>query len=156
RLLLLALLVAAFAAPPQMSAQESGTLSVDDVALAEDSCQGKSFLFTVTLSHLGRAPVTVNYATSDGSPSGTGAAAVAGNDYIATSGTLTFDHGMPPNGPRGSYVRTITVPLGDYVASTGSNDERVFTVTLSGATNATITKAVGTGTMLHAALSCTP
>src|SRR5262249_44134880 len=126
--LLLLFLVAMLVAPRQTRAQEgSPSLSISDVTLAEDSCQGKNFVFTVTLSHLGKAPVTVNYATSDGSPSGSGTGAIAGKDYVTSSGTLTFDHGAPPNGPRGSYVRTITVPLGNYVVSTGSNNDRSFT-----------------------------
>jgi hypothetical protein len=128
-------------------------ISINDVTLDESECANPSFVFTVTLTHLGR-PVTVNYATSDGLPSGIGTAAVGGKDYVSVSGTLTFDHSSPANGPRGSYVRTITVPLGNYVASSSANDGRAFTVTLSGATNATIVKAKGTGTLLDAATSC--
>src|SRR5215467_5533524 len=108
----------AFAVP--MFAQPSlPSLSIDDVSLAEDSCQGKSFVFTVTLSHLGKAPVTVRYATSDGVSAGSGSAAVAGKDYTAVSSVLIFTHNAPPNGPDGSYHQTITVPLGNYVVSTG-------------------------------------
>src|SRR5262249_43428079 len=98
------------------------TLSINDVSLAEDNCQNTSFVFTVTLSHLGLLPVTVNYATSDGSPNQTGTAAVANQDYVPVSGTLTITHGMPPNSPHGSYLRTITVPLGNHVVSSGTND----------------------------------
>ncbi len=156
RFVLLLLLILFALSPANLAQPGLPVLSINDVILAEDSCQGKSFVFTVTLSHLGRAPVTVNYATSDGSPSGIGAAAVAGNDYVATSGTLTFDHSTPPNGPRGSDIRTIAVPLGDYVVSTGGIDERSFTVTLNGATNATISRAQGTGTLLDAATNCAP
>src|SRR5215472_14144358 len=122
-------------APRPADGQALPELSVNDVTLAEDSCQGKNFIFTVTLTHLRGQPVTVNYATSDGSPNGSGSAAVGGKDYVPTSGTLTFDHGMAPNGPRGSYQQTIVVPLGNYVVSAASNDSRAFTLTLSGATN---------------------
>ena len=132
------------------------TLSINDVSLPEDSCQNRSFVFTVTLSHLGVQPVTVNYATSDGSPNHTGTAAVANEDYVPVSGTLTITHDMPPNGPHGSYLRAITVPLGNHVVSSGANDGREFTVTLSGATNATITRPQGAGTLTNAAVSCVP
>jgi hypothetical protein len=132
------------------------TLSIDDVTLDESTCEGPAFVFTVTLSYLGRAPVAVNYATSDGSPGGAGIAAVSGQDYVPVSGVLTFTHDGRPNGPRGSYVQTITVPLGNHVVSTGANDGRTFTVTLSGATNATISKARGAGALTNAAVSCAP
>jgi hypothetical protein len=143
-------------APRPAAGQALPELSVNDVTLAEDSCQEKNFVFTVTLTHLRGQPVTVNYATSDGSPNGSGSAAVGGKDYVPTSGTLTFDHSMPPNGPRGSYQQTIVVPLGNYVVSAASNDGRAFAVTLGGATNASISKAQGAGTLMNAALSCAP
>src|SRR5262249_36179803 len=65
-------------------------------------------------------------------------------------------HNGKPNGPRGSYVQAITVPWGNHVVSTGANDGRAFTLTLSGATNATIIKPQGAGTLTNAALSCAP
>lgn len=49
--------------------------------------------FTVTLSHASAQTVTVHYATSDGSPNHF-PAATAGEDYFATSGTLTFTPGQ--------------------------------------------------------------
>jgi hypothetical protein len=131
-----------------LTQQPLPTLSINDVSLAEDSCQNKSFVFTVTLSRLESNPVTVNFATSDGT-------ATADKDYVPVSGTLTFDDHVP-NGPRGSHLLTITVPLGNYVVASGTNDGRTFTVALSGAENATIDKSQGLGTLLHAALSCAP
>ena len=126
------------------------TLSINDVTLAEDNCQNTSFVFTVTLSRLrDHQAVSVSYATQDGG-------AVANKDYVPTAGTLIFTHGMKPNGPHGSYLLVISVPLGNYVVSSGGNDARTFTVQLSGATNATITKAQGVGTLTNAALSCMP
>ena len=148
----------ALAALSKLGLAQAGppALSINDLALDESSCESPKFVFTVTLSHLGKQPVTVSYATSDGSPSGLGTAAVAGKDYAAASGTLTFDHLTPPNGSHGIFLETITVPLGNYVATSGSNVGRAFTVTLSGATNATISKAQGVGTLLNAAVSCEP
>jgi hypothetical protein len=133
---------------PLLAQQPLPTLSINDVSLAEDSCQNKSFVFTVTLSRLESKPVTVNFATSDGT-------ATANNDYVPVSGTLTFDDHVP-NGPKGSHLLTIAVPLGNYVVASGTNDGRTFTVALSGAANATIEKTQGVGTLLHAGLSCVP
>ncbi len=59
-------------------------LSVAD-ARAEEAT-GATVDFTVTLSRAASRPVTVDYATSDGT-------ATAGADYTATSGTLTFAAG---------------------------------------------------------------
>ena len=47
---------------------------------------GAAVAFAVTLSRAASDPVTVNYATHDGS-------ARAGEDYAAASGTLTFEAG---------------------------------------------------------------
>ena len=73
--------------------------------------------------------VTVDYATHDGS-------AVAGKDYAATSGTLTF--------PPGETVANITVPI---TARSGAAPARSFSVTLSAPQNATIADGTGTVTI---------
>jgi hypothetical protein len=137
------LVMLSFAVPPP------ATFSINDVMLVEDSCQNTNFVFTATLSVLAARTATVNYATQDG-------AAVANRDYVPVAGTLSFTHDRPPNGPHGSYLATITVPLGNYVVSSGTNDARSFSVILSGATNATISRAQGVGTLTNAALSCIP
>jgi chitinase len=73
--------------------------------------------------------VTVSYATHDGS-------AVAGTDYTATSGKLTFSSGQT--------VKNITVPILDR---TGAAPTRSFTVTLTKAANATIANGTGVVTI---------
>jgi chitinase len=73
--------------------------------------------------------VTVHYATKDNS-------AVAGTDYTAGSGTLTF-------GP-GQTVQNITVPILDRG---GSAPSRNFTVTLSSPLNATLVQKTATVTI---------
>ncbi len=140
--------------PSRLLAQRLPELSIDDVQLDESKCDHKQFIFTVTLSHLHGREVTVNYATSDGTPSQVGTAAVANQDYAPVSGTLVFTHDAGREGHGGARVLTIEVPLGNYVVSTGGNDGRAFTVTLSGAANATISKAQGVGTLRDAATSC--
>ena len=61
-------------------------ISINDVSLPEGNSGTTPFTFTVNLSVAYDSPVTVNFATTDGSAS-------AGADYAATSGTLTFAPG---------------------------------------------------------------
>ncbi len=56
------------------------TISIDGVSASEN--QGP-FVFSVKLSNSNDQPITVKYTTVDGT-------AIAGSDYTATSGTLTF------------------------------------------------------------------
>lgn len=63
------------------------TLSINDVSQVEGNAGTSTFAFTVTLSQASSQTVTVNYATADNT------ATVAGNDYVAGSGTLTFAPG---------------------------------------------------------------
>ena len=88
-------------------------------------------VFTVTLSEVSADEVTVDYATADGT-------AEAGSDYTTTSGTLTF--------AAGDRTKTISVPVTD---DTEVEEAETFTVTLSDATNATISTVgrSGTGTI---------
>lgn len=101
-------------------------LSVNDVAAVE----GTTAVFTVTLSPINPSQtVTVNYATADGT-------AVAGIDYQATSGTLTF----PPG--------TATQPIGVVVSIDPTLEgPETFFLNLSGATNAAIAYSQGVGTI---------
>lgn len=106
-------------------------LSIDDVARLEGNSGQTSFVFTVSLSHASDSDVTVDYATGEGT-------ALAGSDYIATSGTLTFAPGET------SKEISVSV-IGD---STVESDES-FSVTLSNATNATLADGHGLGTILN-------
>ena len=72
------------------------TLNVLDTAVNEDD---GSVGFLVTLDPAASGTVTVNYATQDGT-------AVAGTDYTATSGTLTF-------APGEREKKTALVPIAD-------------------------------------------
>ena len=80
-------------------------LSVAD-ARAEEAT-GATVDFTVTLSRAASRPVTVNYATSDGT-------ATAGADYTATSGTLTF--------AAGASSQTVAVPVLDDIHDDDGGD----------------------------------
>ena len=104
------------------------TMSVGDVTVAEDVAAG-SVGVTVSLSLASGKTITVDYATSDGT-------AVAGSDYTAASGTLTF---MP-----GDTSKTVSVPIDDD--PTDEHDE-TFTFTLSNASNATFADSSATVTI---------
>jgi hypothetical protein len=100
------------------------------------SSGGPTVTFTVSLSHPYDELVTVNFATADGT-------AIAGVDYVASSGTLTFD--------RGETTKTITI----QVLNTVSEPDKYLYVRLSGAssnarltndsTNAMLTSVLATG-----------
>lgn len=108
-----------------------GSLSIDDVEINEGKGGSSSMIFTVTLSAASPVPVTVQYATADGT-------AKAGRDYAARSGTLVF--------PTGVTRQTIAVPIyGDKSVEYGES----FSVVLNGATNAVIADAQAVGTILN-------
>jgi hypothetical protein len=87
--------------------------------------------FTVALDSPSTGAVSVNYATANGT-------AVAGTDYTQTSGTLTF--------PAGVTSETVRVPI-TTVASGGPT--KTFTLNLSGASGATISRGQATGSILN-------
>ena len=68
------------------AAADSPSLAVSDATVTEGDSGAKNALFTVSLSAASAGPVTVDYATADGS-------AKAPGDYTATTGTLTFATG---------------------------------------------------------------
>ena len=88
-------------------------------------------VFTVTLSRGSSGQVTVDYATADGT-------ARAGEDYTATSGTLTFAAGV--------VEQSVNVPVLDDVRDEG---EEHFTFTLSSAAGASLGDAEATGTIVN-------
>jgi len=98
-------------------------ISIDDVHLDEGNSGSTSALFTVSLSSVESGPVTVDFATADGT-------AKAGSDYTATSGTLTI--------PAGQRSATISVPVsGDK----GVEADETFTLALTNPNSGTITDA---------------
>lgn len=103
------------------------TLAINDVTITEGTSVAN---FTVSLSSASSNTVTVNYATADNT-------AVAGVDYIATSGTLTFTPGQTS--------RTLSVGInGDIL----NEDTVSFNVNLSSPTNATISDSQCVGTIV--------
>jgi hypothetical protein len=108
------------------------SIRISDVARAEGQKGTTYFVFTVTLSASYDAPVTVNFATADGT------ARTSNKDYVATSGTLTF--------APGETTRTIVVAVkGDRKGETNET----FVVNLSGVVNALLEDSQGLGTILN-------
>jgi hypothetical protein len=105
-------------------------LSLGDASVSEGNA-GATLRFPVTLSRPVARDITVHYATSDGT-------AKAGDDYRATSGTVTV-----PAGSTSASVR-VTV-LSDKVREA---DERMH-VTLSAPVDATIADGTAVGTIVN-------
>jgi hypothetical protein len=94
------------------------SLSVSNAVAQQPNSGTTNANFNVTLSASSSLPVTVNYATADGT-------ATAGTDYVATSGTLTFQPGQTS--------QSVTVKV---LGTTNSEPDRQFYLNLSGASHA--------------------
>ena len=106
------------------------TLTINNVAVAEDAAGTTSAFFTVNLSDSSTNFVQVNFTTDDGT-------AVAPTDYTASSGTLFFAVGVTN--------QTILVPVNWYTNTPGT---KTFSVNLSSPNGATIGVSQGVGTIL--------
>ena len=109
------------------------TISVDDVSKLEGQSGQSALTFTVSLSGGSFDPVSVDYRTEDGT------ATVADSDYTALpTQTLTF--------APGKRSKTVTVQV---TGDTAYEPNESFELVLSNPTNASLGKAVGTGTILN-------
>ncbi|MBI3837471.1 MAG: hypothetical protein HY288_06010, partial [Planctomycetia bacterium] len=115
-----------------VSVTQPPTISISDALLSEGDSATTDFVFTVTLSQASAQQVTVGFATSDGT------ATVADNDYVATSGTVTFAPGVTS--------QIVTVPV---VGDTLNEPDESFEVNLSNPTGATLAQTIGAGTILN-------
>ena len=106
-------------------------ISLSGVTVNEGQAGTSPVLITVNLSMTPIQPVSVNYATVDGT-------ALAGSDYTATSGTLTFQPGETSK----------TIPIAVIGDATAENDEN-FQVQLSAATNAVLGSNSATVTLTN-------
>ncbi len=105
------------------------SLSIADAQLAEGNAGTREMVFTVTLSQPAAGPVTVAFATRDGT-------ALAGSDYNAATGTLSF--------AAGETSKTIAVTLrGD----TADEIDESFELALSGLTGASFARTSALGTI---------
>jgi hypothetical protein len=105
-------------------------LTINDVSKLEGN-HDTTFVFTVSLSAASAKWVYVDFATADGT-------ATAGQDYVATSGTLVF--------APGELTQTITVTiLGDRK----KEPDEFFYVTLSGAVNGQLDDSLALAMILN-------
>ena len=118
--------------PLDERALPSGNLSINDVAHVNRVGGQTAYEFTVRLSEPSKQPVSVAYATADGT------ATAAGGDSVPTAGTLNF--------ARGQTSQTITVLVNG--TSVAEPDE-TFLVKLSKPSHATIADGTGVGTILE-------
>ena len=102
-------------------------ISVADASVTEGA--GAVLAFEVTLDRARSAPVTVDYATGNGT-------ATAGEDYVAQSGDLTF--------AAGETAKTVEVEVLDDLHDEGTE---TMTLTLSNPSGARIADATATGSI---------
>ncbi|PSF36815.1 hypothetical protein C7H19_12675 [Aphanothece hegewaldii CCALA 016] len=107
------------------------TLSINDITLTEGNSGTKNATFTITRTGTATQPITVNFATANGT-------ATAGSDYTATLGSLTF--------ATNETTKTINVPI---IGDTTVEPNETFLVNLTNPTNATLADAQGLGTITN-------
>ncbi|UPY36670.1 Calx-beta domain-containing protein [Sediminicoccus sp. KRV36] len=106
-------------------------LTVTDAQAIEGDAGSRQMLFTVALSRAVTAPVSVTYATQ-------GDTATAGNDFTASSGTLSF--------AAGETSKTIAITIN---GDTDVEADESFTLLLGTATGATVADGSGLGTVIN-------
>ncbi len=109
------------------------SLSVSDPVVVRPASGTAQAVFTVTLSGPSFFPVSVGYATHDGS------ATTANGDYTARSGRLTFGVGS-------GNTQTVSVPIS---ATDRRNGQATFDLALSSPSAASIADPVGTATLIN-------
>ena len=114
----------------EVADDDAAALSVADARVEEEA--GATLDFAVTLDRARHVPVTVDYATSNGT-------ATAGEDYTAASGTLTF--------AAGETAKTVRVAVLDDAVDEGAE---TLVLTLSNASEAAIADGEATGTITNA------
>lgn len=112
-----------------------GGISIGDITVAEGSNGVVNAVFTVSLPGPREQTVTVDFATQDGS-------AVAGQDYVATNGTVTF--------APGETSHTITVVV---TADTPPEADEQFSIVLSNPVNSAMRSGTGTCLITEASIS---
>jgi len=106
-------------------------ISIADASVVEGNVGTTNMIFAVTLAVPSAQTITVNYATSDGS-------AIAGSDYVATNGVLTF----PPGATNGTISVAV---IGDILVETNET----FFVNLSNPVNGVLGRAQAVGTIIN-------
>jgi Domain of unknown function (DUF4082)/Bacterial Ig-like domain/Calx-beta domain len=107
------------------------TLTINNVSLPEGNSRTRNFTFTLTLSAASARTATVSYAT-------TNVTAVAGSDYTAKSGTVTFNPG--------TTTQTIVI---EVQGDTRVEANETFFVVLTNGSNLLVVTPVAVGTILN-------
>ncbi len=113
--------------PPSVSLP---TLSVNDITVNEGDIDDNVATFEIRLSQTSDEEVTVRYTTKDGT-------AIAGSDYTATAGTVTFSPG--------ETSKSIDIPI---ISDSIDEGNKTFTLELFESSNASIVDVQGTGTII--------
>jgi hypothetical protein len=108
---------------------KGNSVTVADVNVLEPDTNNVSAVFTLTLAQTSAMPVTVSYAATSGT-------ALAGSDFGAATGSVTFDAGV--------VTQTVMVPiLGDLLLE----PDETFAVNLSG--TPLLTRSLARGVILN-------
>jgi chitinase len=107
------------------------TISVADVSMMEGTGGTSKAIFTFTLSTPSTKRVTVAYATANGT-------ALAGSDYTAKSGTVTFNPG--------ETQKTVAVKV---TPDSVVEPDETFTLQLTNPRNATLARTQATATLMN-------
>jgi uncharacterized repeat protein (TIGR01451 family) len=106
-------------------------ISISDATVTAGSSGTTNAVFTVQLTTPSTLPLSVAFATADGT-------ALAGSDYLGQAGSLTFAPGLTS--------QTIAVPV---LGAGLSQKTKQFSVVLSNPQDATLLKGIGVGTILN-------
>ena len=111
------------------SATALTAVAISAAQLTEGDAGTLQMVFFVQLSNANTLPITVDFATSNGT-------ATAGSDYLAATGTVTFAPGQT--------LQQVNINIiGDVLTEA----DETFNVILSNAVNGSITTATGVGTI---------
>jgi hypothetical protein len=113
------------------------SICVDDVQVVEGNSGTTEARFTVRLSAPSGQPVSVDYATADGT-------ALSGSDYVAVSGTLVFGPAggsVPPQAPVLSVERSGTQVMVSWISSWNGFELQVIDLLGGGSDWTTVTNA---------------
>ena len=114
------------------------SISIGDASATEGDGAGNNMMFTVSLSKAHGSAVTVDYATTNGT-------AVAGSDFTATSGRLTF--------AAGEASKTIGVTV---LSDTAVEATETFGLVLSNPAGASLLDGTASGTIRDNDMSAPP
>jgi len=107
------------------------TISVADTTLVEGDSRTNNAMFVLTLSKASEKPISIDYATADGT-------ALAGSDYVAASGTISFSAGQT--------TANVSVPITpDPVVE----PDETLVLNLSNPVNATISRGQASATITN-------